>query len=410
MNDVFISELKNGFRVVFYQDENAVVGHCALMIGAGTRNEKKNQSGLAHFIEHMLFKGTKSRKSVQILNRLEVVGGELNAFTSKEETCIHASFLTQYLHRSVELIADIVLNSVFPAKEIEKEKEVIKDEIRMYNDTPSEQIYDDFEAQLFKGSTLSNPILGVNKTLEKFKQSDLISFVKNNYNAGKMILSVYGNYSAKQVEELSKEFFNSIKSGEKNKDNSKAFNNKEHQIIKKAVSQCHYIIGNLSYSLQNKNRTAMVLLNNILGGPGMNSRLNLAVREKFGYTYAIESGYHAYTDCGIFHLYLATERKYLDKSVSLAKKELQKLTNRKISSGTLKNYKNQFIGQLALANENKANVAISASKSMLHFNKPFLLKEVIEKVNAVTEKEIFNCANEVFDLQNMSTLLFESEN
>jgi predicted Zn-dependent peptidase len=410
MNNVFISELKNGFRVVFYQDKNAVVGHCAIMIGAGTRNEKNNQSGLAHFIEHMLFKGTKNRKSVQILNRLEVVGGELNAFTSKEETCIHASFLTQHLHRSVELIADIVLNSVFPAKEIEKEKEVIKDEIRMYNDTPSEQIYDDFEAQLFKGSTLGNPILGTNETLERFKQSDLVSFVKNNYNAGKMILSVYGNYSTKQVEEISEEFFNSIKSGKRNTDNSKALKSKEHQIIKKPISQCHFIIGNLSYSLHSKNRTAMVLLNNILGGPGMNSRLNLAVREKFGYTYAIESGYHAYTDNGIFHLYLATEKKYLDKSVALAIKELKKLTDKKIGNTALKNYKNQFIGQLALANENKGNVAISASKSMLHFNKPFLLGEVIKKINAVTEREIFDCANQVFDLQNMSTLLFESEN
>ncbi|HNR18906.1 MAG TPA: pitrilysin family protein [Bacteroidia bacterium] len=410
MNDIFISELKNGFRVVFYQDKNAVVGHCALMIGAGTRNEKNNQSGLAHFIEHMLFKGTKKRKSVQILNRLEVVGGELNAFTSKEETCVHASFLTQHLYRSVELIADIVLNSVFPAKEIEKEKEVIKDEIRMYNDTPSEQIYDDYEAQIFKGSTLGNPILGTNETLQKFKQSDLISFVRNNYNAGKMILSVYGNYSTKQVEEISEELFSSIKSGERNSDNSKVLKRREDQIIRKPISQCHYIIGNLSYSLQSKSRTAMVLLNNILGGPGMNSRLNLAVREKFGYSYAIESGYHAYTDNGVFHLYLATEKKYLNKSVSLAKKELKKLMDKKIGSSALKNYKSQFIGQLALANENKGNVAISASKSMLHFNKPFLLKEVIEKVNAVNEKEIYVCANEVFDLQNMSTLLFEAEN
>lgn len=410
MNDIFISELKNGFRVVFYQDKNAVVGHCALMIGAGTRNEKNNQSGLAHFIEHMLFKGTKKRKSVQILNRLEVVGGELNAFTSKEETCVHASFLTQHLYRSVELIADIVLNSVFPAKEIEKEKEVIKDEIRMYIDTPSEQIYDDYEAQIFKGSTLGNPILGTNETLQKFKQSDLISFVRNNYNAGKMILSVYGNYSTKQVEEISEELFSSIKSGERNSDNSKVLKRREDQIIRKPISQCHYIIGNLSYSLQSKSRTAMVLLNNILGGPGMNSRLNLAVREKFGYSYAIESGYHAYTDNGVFHLYLATEKKYLNKSVSLAKKELKKLMDKKIGSSALKNYKSQFIGQLALANENKGNVAISASKSMLHFNKPFLLKEVIEKVNAVNEKEIYVCANEVFDLQNMSTLLFEAEN
>ncbi|MBK7854494.1 MAG: insulinase family protein [Bacteroidetes bacterium] len=234
--------------------------------------------------------------------------------------------------------------------------------------------------------------------------------MRNNYNAGKMILSVYGNYSTKQVEEISEELFSSIKSGERNSDNSKVLKRREDQIIRKPISQCHYIIGNLSYSLQSKSRTAMVLLNNILGGPGMNSRLNLAVREKFGYSYAIESGYHAYTDNGVFHLYLATEKKYLNKSVSLAKKELKKLMDKKIGSSALKNYKSQFIGQLALANENKGNVAISASKSMLHFNKPFLLKEVIEKVNAVNEKEIYVCANEVFDLQNMSTLLFEAEN
>lgn len=410
MNEVFVSELANKLRVVFYQDKNAVVGHCALMIGAGTRNEKSIQSGLAHFIEHMLFKGTKTRKSIHILNRLEIVGGELNAFTSKEETCIHASFLTQHLHRSTELISDIAFNSVFPVKEIEKEKEVIKDEIRMYNDTPSEQIYDDFETQLFKGSTLGNPILGLDKTLNTFSQNDLISFIKSNYSSDRMVFSVYGNYSSTQIKDLAVRFFGNVKCKPRAKDISRISKRKTHEIVKKPISQCHYIIGNLSYSLHSKNRTAMVLLNNILGGPGMNSRLNLAVREKFGYTYSIESGYHAYSDVGIFHLYLATEKKYLSKSVALAKREVQRLAEKKISSGALRNYKNQFVGQLALANENKGNVTISAAKSMLHFNKPFLLNEVIAKVNEVTEDAILSCANEVFDPNHLSTLLFESEN
>lgn len=411
MSKIFQSRLKNGLRIVLYNDSKAVIGHCALMIGAGTRHEEENQSGMAHFIEHMLFKGTKKRKSIEILNHLEVVGGELNAFTSKEETCIHASFLSQHLNRAIDLIADISLNSVFPVKEIEKEKEVIKDEIRMYNDTPSEQIYDDFEAQIFSHSTLGNPILGTSNTLSQFRQRDLIQFVKKNYHTQSMVLVVYGNYKLSEVEKLACKLFN-YDSGSKD---VKTFKPSVTEIskykttnvrIQKPISQSHFILGRRAYSLQHKNRSTMVLLNNILGGPGMNSRLNLAVREKFGYTYAIESGYHAYSDNGIFHLYLATEKKHLNKSIDLAGRELKKLRQKKLSSLELKNYKNQFIGQLALANENKANITISAAKSILHFDKPFVLSEVIKKIENVTQSDIYNCANEIFNTSSMSSLLF----
>ena len=301
-----VYELKNGLRVLFYPTTDSEIAHCALLIKAGTSNEEKGKEGLAHFIEHMLFKGTKKRKSFHILNRLEVVGGELNAFTSKEETCVHASFLTPYLERAAELINDLCFHSIYPLKEMEKEKEVICDEIRTYLDTPGEQIFDDFEGQLFKNHALGNPILGTEDTVRSFRSADLVNFTSRNYKSHKIVFAVAGNFTERQVLDLATKYFSGYRrrTGVDTRQKFKSYRPST-ITVKKHNAQCHYMMGTVAHSLHHKDRIKMVLLNNILGGPGMNSRLNLGVREKYGYTYTIESGINSYSDTGTFHVYLA---------------------------------------------------------------------------------------------------------
>ncbi|HQV01361.1 MAG TPA: pitrilysin family protein, partial [Bacteroidia bacterium] len=300
---------KNGIKLIF-QFNDSFVGHSAILVNAGTRDENTDKEGLAHFIEHVLFKGTKKRKSIHILNRLEVVGGELNAYTTKEETCIHASYLTPYFERAMELMIDIVFNAVFPPKEIIKEQEVVIDEIRTYLDTPAEQIFDDFESQVFAKHPLGSHVLGTIESVSAFTQKDISHFTKQNYTTDKMVISVVGNYQFETVVATIEKHLHTIKATTTTVKRNAFTKYKPTQVIvKKATEQAHFILGGKAYSFKDKQRIELVLLNNILGGPGMNSRLNLSIREKYGYTYNIESNYNAYSDTGIFSLYLATDKK-----------------------------------------------------------------------------------------------------
>ncbi len=404
-----IHEYKNGLRIVFHHTPNTDVAHCALMMHAGTRNEEKGHEGLAHFIEHMMFKGTAKRKSFHILSRLEVVGGELNAFTSKEETCVHASFLSSYFERAVELINDIVFHSVFPEKEIEKEKEVVCDEIRMYLDNPAEQIFDDFENLIFKNNSLGHPILGTEKTVKSFNQSHLKKFTKTNYTLHNIVLAVAGNFDFKKVIAVAEKY---LAKQSTSYSNAKINLYKSYKAVTKEISkptaQCHYVMGRTAHSLHDNDRMKMVLLNNILGGPGMNSRLNLGVREKYGYTYSIESGFNSYRDTGTFHVYLATDKKFLNKSITLTKKELNKLATQKIGAVQLHQYKEQLKGQLALARENNSSVVVSSAKGMLNFNKPLNMNEIYKKIDAVTSSHLIEVAGDYFLENNFSSLLYNS--
>lgn len=406
-----IITLPNNLRIVFTPLSNTEVAHCALMIKAGTRHEKAGKEGLAHFIEHMLFKGTSKRKSFHILNRLEVVGGELNAFTSKEETCIHASLPAVFTERALELIADLAFNSIFPLKELEKEKEVVCDEIRSYLDNPGEQIFDDFEGIVFKKNPLGNPILGTENSVRNFKQKDLIAFTRKFYIPSNMVLSVASSLKAEKViRQLEHHFgkYRLAKVGEKPKPFKKY--TAEKTAVKKHNAQCHFIMGTLAPSLYQADRMTVSLLNNILGGPGMNSKLNLGVREKYGYTYAIESGFNSYTDTGMFHVYLATDKKFLNKSIDLAVAEMKKLTDNKIGTLQLSQYKQQLKGQLALAKENKSNVVISNARSLLNFKKVTTLEDIYKKIDAVTSSQLVEAAAKYLNAKSRSysSLLYES--
>ncbi len=408
-NPFQIHTFKNGVRLIHQYTANTEIGHCAIIINAGTRDEPPGKEGLAHFLEHVFFKGTVKRKSIHILNRLEVVGGELNAFTTKEETCLHASFMKQYLQRALELLYDIAFCSVFPIKEIEKEKEVVLDEIRMYLDTPGEQIFDDFESLIFKGHALGNPILGTVKTVKGFTQKDIVEFLRNNYQPENIIISISGDYDFDKLIALCSLYFSHIKPKVKVAQRKPFKHYKPvDKVEKKNTEQAHFVIGTQAYSLKNNHRIKMILLNNILGGPGMNSRLNLSIRERYGYSYNIESNYVAYSDVGMFSIYLATEKKLLEKTIALAKRELISLCENPIKPNQLKQYKNQLMGQIALAQENKASVMIALGRSLMNHGKVDTLQTVFHKIEQVTAEQLQSTAQEIFVEDKMSSLLYIS--
>ncbi len=402
-----ISVLPNKLTVLYMHYPESLVTHCGLLMKAGTRDEEKGKDGLAHFIEHTLFKGTKKRKSFHILNRLEVVGGELNAYTTKEETCLHASVMNRYFERAVDLIADVAFQSIFPEKEIEKEKEVITDEIRAYQDTPYEQIFDDFESQLFKGHTLGHNILGTEESIRKFKRKDILNYVGDLYDPSNMIFAVSGSIGMKEVNRLAEKYFG-VQKNKKSPPKRTAFKKYKPQLIteKKSISQVHYIMGRPALGVKDPRRFTLILFNNLLGGPGMNSRLNLNIREKHGFTYTIESGFHSYTDTGVFHIYFATDEKHFEKTRKLLEKELDVLTNKKLSDTVFKQYKEQLIGQIQLGQENRLSVLLSLAKSQLNLGKIVTLKDVNDRINRITSSEIRELADEILDPKSRSELIY----
>jgi predicted Zn-dependent peptidase len=317
--------LNNGIRII-HKHVNNGVAHCGLIINDATRDESDDENGIAHFIEHMIFKGTQKRKAFHILSRMENVGGELNAYTTKEETSIYASFLPKYYERAIELIFDIIFHSVFPEKEIKKEKDVVTDEINSYRDNPSEEIYDDFENLLFSGHPMGRNILGTIENVKGFSRRKILDFIGQNYHTDQMVITSVGNIDFEKLKKIYEKYFSGIPENP-GKNQRKTFQNYKplNKIEEREVFLSHGCIGNLAFPMNDKRRLPMVLLNNILGGPGMNSRLNLGVREKYGFTYSIDSQYIPYSDTGVFSIYLGTDKGYMEKSIELVHKELQKL-------------------------------------------------------------------------------------
>ena len=401
--------LPNGIRIIHHPYKSSEVAHCGVIVNAGTRDEPLGREGLAHFIEHLLFKGTKRRKSYHILSRMEIVGGEINAYTTKEETAIYSTFMSPFLDRAMELMYDVVYNSTFPEKELIKEKEVVLDEIASYRDNPQEQIYDDFEGQVFQTHPLGKPILGTTKTVKSFNREDIWNFIQKNYQPHRIAITVAGNYSMQKVIKTVAKYFDDIPAGINNYRKPSA-----HEYIPltksfpKETYQAHWIMGNVAYSYGHANRTAMALLNNILGGPGMNSRLNLSIREKYGFTYNIDSTYQPYSDTGVFSIYLGTDKKALEKTVRLVHKELKKLREKKLGILQMKQARQQLIGQIALGRESKVNLMLSAGKYFLNFNKVDTLNEITNRIESVSPENLLEIANEVFDPAKMSSLIFNS--
>lgn len=401
--------LPNGIKII-HKHRPGAVAHLALMINTGMRDELTDENGLAHFIEHMLFKGTKKRKAYHVLSCLENVGGELNAYTTKEETCIHASFLKEFYNKAIELISDVAFNSTFPENEVEKEKEVILDEINSYLDNPAEEIYDEFENNLYKGHEMGRNILGTTELVNKYTRNNLCCFLNSNYSTDRMVIATIGDISFEKFKNKVLTHFSDYQRVCTTFHRTRFDLQPTFNIVQERNNHLsHCIMGGLAYHIDSEKKMQMVLLNNILGGPGMNSRLNLNIREKYGFAYTIESQYNAYSDTGNFSVYMGVDPQSLDKAISLVFKELDKLKNNKLGTIQLSNAKNQLIGQLALSCESSLGELLGMTRTAFTKEGIEPIHETIRKIRNLTSCDIIEIANEVFDKNNISLLIYKGK-
>ncbi|MFA6884588.1 MAG: pitrilysin family protein [Paludibacteraceae bacterium] len=399
--------LRNGIRVVHKPDASPV-SYCGIAINVGTRDEAEEESGMAHFIEHMLFKGTEKRKSWHILNRLENVGGELNAYTTKEETFVYATVLSVDFERAMELCADIVFHSTFPQNEIEKEVDVIVDEINSYNDTPSELIFDDFEDLVFMGSSLGRNILGDADKLRTYRTSDALRFIKRNYATDQIIFFSLGNVPFKKIEKWAERYLGDVPAMHmENTRVEPCLYLPQSKVIDKNTYQAHVVYGNRAYGLSDERRLTLYLLNNILGGPGMNSRLNVALRERSGIAYNVESNYTSYSDSGIVSIYFGTDVKNMEKSCHIVLDELKKLRTHRFTDLQLSKAKKQLICQLAISQESKESLSLNLGKSFLYFDKFESLEDICRSLDGITPTSLLEVANEIFAEGSLSVLKYQ---
>lgn len=398
--------LPNGLRII-YKPTLSKVAYCGFAIDAGTRDEEENEQGMAHFVEHLIFKGTEKRKAWHILNRMENVGGDLNAYTNKEETVVYSAFLTEHLERAMELLGDIVFHSTFPQHEIEKETEVIIDEIQSYEDTPSELIFDDFEDLIFRNHPLGRNILGKPDLLRGFRSEDVLSFTRRYYQPGNMVFFVQGQYDFKKVVRLATKYFSDVPAVDVvSRRVPPPLYVPEQLTIAKDTHQAHVMIGSRGYHAFDDKRTALYLLNNILGGPGMNSRLNVALRERRGLVYTVESNLTSYTDTGAFCIYFGTDLEDMDTCLRLTYKELKRMRDNKMSPSQLAAAKKQLIGQIGVASDNFENNALGMAKTYLHYHKYESSESVFQRIEALTAEQLLEVANEMFAEPYLSTLVY----
>ena len=398
--------LANGLRII-HQPSFSDVAYCGFAVDAGTRDELENEQGMAHFVEHLIFKGTQKRKAWHILNRMENVGGDLNAYTNKEETVIYSAFLTEHFGRAFELLADIVFHSTFPQREIEKETEVIIDEIQSYEDTPSELIFDDFEDLIFRGHPLGRNILGNPELLKPFHSEDAAAFTSRFYHPGNMVFFVWGNLYFKQIIRWAEKLLADIPAVTvDNRRTPPSLYTPEKLVVHKDTHQAHVMIGSRGYNAYDDKRTALYLLNNILGGPGMNSRLNVSLRERRGLVYNVESNLTSYTDTGVFCTYFGCDPDDVDTCMRLVMKELKNLRDTKMTSLQLAAAKKQLIGQIGVASDNNENNALGMAKTFLHYNKYESSEAVYQRIEQITPEILLEVANEMFAEDYLSTLIY----
>ena len=434
--------LDNGLRIIHLPSDSKVV-YCGYQINAGTRNEGPGEEGLAHFCEHVTFKGTKRRKAWHILNCLESVGGDLNAYTNKEGTVYYSAILKEHIARAVDLLSDIVFHSVYPQAEIDKEVEVICDEIESYNDSPAELIYDEFENILFKGSPLGHNILGTAEQVRAFKTEDALRFTRKLYRPDNAIFFAYGDIDFKKLVKLIRKALADDDSGklaeeklpqisqitqisgdensittEKSVSSVKSVGPKNYPSVGKEIAgqtivmqknthQAHVMIGTRAYDVNDDRRMPLYLLNNMLGGPGMNAKLNLALREHNGLVYTVESTMVAYGDTGTWSIYFGCDEHDVKRCLRLVRKELDKFMQKPLSDAQLKAAKKQIKGQIGVACDNRENFALDFGKSFLHYGWEKNVDRLYEQVDAITAAQIQAVAQELFDKDRLTTLIFK---
>ena len=425
--------LDNGLRIIHLPSDSKVV-YCGYQINAGTRNEEPGEEGLAHFCEHVTFKGTERRKAWHILNCLESVGGDLNAYTNKEGTVYYSAILKEHIARAVDLLTDIVFHSVYPQAEIDKEVEVICDEIESYNDSPAELIYDEFENIIFKGSPLGHNILGTAEQVRSFKTEDALRFTRKLYRPDNAIFFAYGDIDFKKLVRLLKKSFLSEERRVKSEETTfgdrreSQFNSPEAQaqfniqhstfntqhsfegqtiVMQKNTHQAHVMIGTRAYDVNDSRRMPLYLLNNMLGGPGMNAKLNLALREHNGLVYTVESTMVAYGDTGVWSIYFGCDEHDVKRCLRLVRKELDKFMQKPLSEAQLKAAKKQIKGQVGVACDNRENFALDFGKSFLHYGWEKNVDRLYEQVDEITAEQIQAVAQELFDKDRLTTLIFK---
>ena len=396
--------LPNGIRGIHRQTKSGVA-RCALIINAGSRDEMSDEHGLAHFVEHGFFKGTERRKAYQVNCRLENLGGELNAYTTKEDTTVHGTVLRGDFAKAVELISDVTFHSTFPDKELDKEREVICDEINTYKDSPMDMIYDTFEDMLFEGSELGHNILGSKRDLARHNSAAMHRFVDRTHTTDQMVFSTIGNIPVARIERIAEKYLGSQTTSTRTFKRQAptpyaAFDKR----INRHTHQSHCIIGNRAYGITEEKRLPFSLLVNILGGPCANSRLNVNVRERNGLSYNIEASYTPYSDCGIAVIYFSSEHENADYCREIIDREIGKLQNVRLTSRQLAMAKRQFIAQMAISTESNEGYMLGIGRSLLVHGEVDTLEEAYRKINAVTAEQIMDVANEVW--RNNSTLLY----
>jgi predicted Zn-dependent peptidase len=401
--------LSNGLRLI-HKPINGPIAHLGWVINAGSRDETPGKEGLAHFIEHAVFKGTQKRKAFHILNRMEVVGGEVNAYTGKEDTTFYATFLPEYYPRAMELLKDLVFQATFPEREIVKEKEVIIDEIHSYEDNPSDLIFDEFDQWLFPDHSLGHPILGTPESVRNLTRGDALAFIQQHYTAPNLVLASVGNMSPKRFFQLAERHLGHLTLDGTAPQRTPApdfipFVRKTQRVI----HQTHAVLGGRACSAYDDRFTALAMMNNILGGPGMNSRLNLNIREKYGFTYHIESFYHPFTDNGTLGIYLGTEAGSVDRALRLVEREMRLLREKALTTLQLQRAKTQILGQLAMAQENNSGQMMALGKSYLMFDKVETFEEIRQRVDAVTPSDILEVANQYLDRDQMGLLIYKPQ-
>ncbi|MCL2561871.1 MAG: insulinase family protein [Rikenellaceae bacterium] len=396
MTEYYIHTLSNGIRAVFRRVKSPVAW-CALTLNTGSRDELPREAGLAHFTEHMLFKGTARRRPHHINSRLEKLGGELNAFTTKEETVVHATTLRDNFPHATELIADIFFNSTFPEREIARERDVVLDEINSYKDSPTDRIYDEFEDLLFAGSPLGHNILGMRSSVRKFDGASIKTFVERTYNTDQMVFTVAADVSEKTFVRTVERYFGGARRMERSFARETpppvaAFD----KTLARGTHQAHCIIGSCAYSNTDPRRVALALLVNILGGPAANSRLNTLLREKNGLTYSAEAAFTAFSDTGIATIYFGTERDRVGRCRELIDGVLHDMRATALTTRQLAAAKKQLVGQLAISMESREGNVLSAGKSLLIYNEIDAPEAIYRKIEAVTAADILEVANEIF--------------
>lgn len=404
MENQHLFTLSNGIRVIYQQVASTKIFHGGFFLDVGSRDESTTNQGIAHFWEHMAFKGTRKRNYLHIISSLDAVGGELNAFTDKERIVFFASVRDEYAERAIDVLSDITFNSVFPAAQIEKERGVILEEMAMYLDNPDDSLHDEFEAVLYKNHPMGMNILGNPSTIKSFKRNDFLSFFRNHIDTKKIVFSCVGNLPPDKIAKLAKKYFEVDKAVRKvNRKKSNSYQPREKELYR-PVKQAKCAIGRDAYPMLHENRIPFFMLVNMLGGPGMNSRLNLSLREKYGFVYSIDAHYVSYTDTGMFAVFFGTDPKQLDKAIGLVHKELHKFCEKPLTSKQLVAAKEQIKGQLAMSEENNLSHMMMMGRSILNRGSVPTLEEIFQTIDETSAQKLLTVAQEMFDPATLSYL------